>query len=332
MPASDFTQPTVTDGTLVDHVVTPGTIHNKNWWDNTLFAWILGMVKNSSYPETTPADLIEQVLQGTLNPPLYVESEDTHTQSGSSDSTRAYIKASHYALDLGTAQFYGGEWAEFGVGGNCIVAAFSNADYYKHIALGLYESGGVLTLTTTESAESATEVGLADPPTYSGRWKHLANIIVQNDGTTGTAGKILTIAQADISCVGLTVPLWAPQVPLTMRIKGGLVTGEIDVPYVVPFNGTIQSVTVLLQDTGNDDNDDLLVDVNINDTTIFAIAGDQPEILANTGTNQSVIVTADDMNVTTFSEGDIISLVIDTAPDESEDISCTLWVIPEETV
>lgn len=331
MPVDDFTHPTMTDGTLVDHVVTPGTLLNKSWWDNTFFPWVLGMLQSATFSSTTPADLIDQVLQGSINPPLYLESEDTHTQEASADSTRVYVRPSGYAIDLGTAQFYDGGWAELGVAGNCIVSSFSNADYYKKIAIGLAEVANVLTLKITESAEAVSEVALGEPSAYGSTWKQLGTIIVQNDGTTGVDGKILAIEQADITSMGLTIGTYTPLVPFPFKVSGTPIVGDIDVGYVAPFSGTIHSCTLLCRDTGDATGDDLLADVNIGGTSVFTGDTNKPAITKNTGTDQTDTVLAADMTTTSFTAGDIITIELETVPDNAEGISCTLWVLPPQS-
>ena len=216
-----FTPPTMTDGYVDgDGNPVPGTICNKNWWDNTLFAWILGMVEHANYVEITPAELIEKVLTGNLNPPLYAESASTHTLGGLADNTEVYVRASQYVIVLTSELFWLGDWADFGNTGNCEVAAFSDADYYKHIALGLIENGGSLEFETTESAESATSEALDDPPEYVGTWQHIANIIVQNNGVTGVAGSINAITQSNITAFGILPYGTLPDYPLALNNGG----------------------------------------------------------------------------------------------------------------
>ena len=311
------------DGTLVLGVATGGTLTTKSWWENSLFAWILQCIRHSTYTNTTPADLTAKVLQGDLHSPLYVESEYEHTQEAAANSTRVFVRGSQYAITLTTSLFYSGEWAEFEAAGNCEVSAFSNADYYKKINLGLIETALTHEFATVESAEAATTGALAEPAAYSGTWKLLASIIVQNDGTIATAGDVKVIAQTDITPYGLSIPVGNIYTPFTMKISGSLIVCEMDVPFRIPFAMQSAYVTLVCQDTGSGGSN-IIVNIKKNGTTIYADPADKPTITANTGTNQSV----QSSDSVTFATGDLLSYHLESVATTSSGLSCTLFGIP----
>jgi hypothetical protein len=94
---------------------------------------------------------------------------------------------------------WNGGWADFDTGGNCEIAAFTNADYWRKIYLYLYDNSGTLTLDTVEGTEAATKGAATEPDAPTLEHIKIGIIAVQNDGTTATVGRILAIPQADIT-------------------------------------------------------------------------------------------------------------------------------------
>jgi hypothetical protein len=80
-------------------------------------------------------------------------------------------------------------------------------------------------------------------------------------------------------------------------------------------------LSVICADTGSG-GDNLVVDCNINGTSVYAVSGTQPEITANSGTYQTD--TSTDMGTTTFTNAQYLTIDFDTVPTESETVKVTI--------
>ena len=231
-----------------------------------------------------------------------------------SDDKEVYALPSGYQLSFsdGLHEWAGG-FLDFDASGNCEVANFTNADYWKRIGVWLFISGGNLTPTTMESAEAASQGALADPSDYASEGFFLGYVDVQNDGTTGAAGKILAIANAKIDSqvmVGFSSTMQTqPVFEFTWEVDGSLIADtDVAGPWFPGFAGTIQELSAICADTGSGGSD-LVIDCNISGTSMYSVSGTKPTITANSGTYQTD--TSTDMGTTTFTDSNI-SLLIST--------------------
>ncbi len=120
------------------------------------------------------------------------------------------------------AQFPGLE-ADFSEGGNCEIAEFSNAVYWKRILLAIDYDGSWIFLKK-ESDEEASRDDLETPSIEHG-WHCICTIDVQNDGNVGVVGAIEAIQQTHIA--KHAVSFYDRPIPLTFIYSGTLLTGEL---------------------------------------------------------------------------------------------------------
>ena len=294
-----------------------------------VLATYTGFGSNNDTPPVTA--LQEAVGRCEAFPYLRMVSSNTYS-AGYFDNTvendkNVYLLPSGYQVSFSSGRYeWSGGFLDFDASGNCEVAAFSNATYWKRIGIWLYVNGGVLTPTTMESAEAATQGALTDPTDYSSEGIFCGYIDVENDGNTGVAGAIEVIPNDDIDSqivAGFSSTMQAqPIFEFTWEIDGSLVAGtDVAGPWFPGFAGTIQSLSVICTDTGSG-GDNLVVDCNISGTSIYSVSGTQPTITANSGTYQTD--TSTDMGTTTFSNSEYLTIDLDTVPTASETVKITI--------
>ena len=108
----------------------------------------------------------------------------------------------------------------------------------------------------------------------------------------------------------------------TWTISGSIITGtSFDVPRMVLNDGLIVVVSAILENTGNG-GDALTVDVNVNGVSLYSGGGTPPSIAANSGIRQ--VSVSSDMATTIVSQGDVITIDIDTAPTSANGLTIQL--------
>lgn len=118
--------------------------------------------------------------------------------------------------------------------------------------------------------------------------------------------------------------------PFSMKLSGPIIQGQgVDVPFVIPFDGELFAFSLLCGNTGNTGND-LVIDIRINGSSIFSVQGNKPIIPVNSGVNQTDVTPKADMTTTTFSNGAILDFYVESCPDDAEDLSCSLWILPPQ--
>ncbi|MCP3685475.1 MAG: LamG domain-containing protein [bacterium] len=204
MAIENFTKPTMEDGVVVNGIVTGGTLLDANWWNTVLYQWILTQTQSPEYDSVTPAEVTNDFLSGNYMIPLSIRSSSVHTNGQVADNTRVFVCGSLVSLtfDGGNYQFQG-QWLDFGSGGDFEVPAFTTANTYRRINVGIVEGLSEAEVAVMVGSESATLGGVQEPETYNGTWFHVGSIIVCNNGTTGSTGEIISIIQTSIESIGL---------------------------------------------------------------------------------------------------------------------------------
>lgn len=204
------------------------------------------------------------------------------------------------------------------------VSAFADVDGYKQIGVWLIDNAGTVEIAITEGAESATKLGTAAPPDYSGDAIQCGVILVQGDGT-GDAGGIEPVVQTDITMQAAEIFSSAFQSqPFTYEWAiDGSVLADTDAagPWFPGFAGTITSLTLALADSGTS-GDATVVDCNISGTSIYSVSGTRPAIAAGAGTYKTN--TSTDMGTTTFASTDYLTIDIDSAAVDAQTARITI--------
>lgn len=208
MSLLDFTtKPLVRDRTIVDGVITPGIIHNEDWWNNEMFAWILKLTQHPEYLDITPADLIklymehlnvvpEEETQSVFNLG-YVYSASRH-DSSLTDNTTVYLHSSDEYFTIG-GKLYTIPSATFSLSTYTSTITFSSHNYYKKIAIGFSIVSNLLMTQLIQSPYDYETFDLAKNDTYSFPELYpIAYVIVQHDSlisTTLNASAIRVVSQ-----------------------------------------------------------------------------------------------------------------------------------------
>jgi hypothetical protein len=220
--------------------------------------------------------------------------------------------------------------------GNTQVSAFSvHLSGWKRIAIWLIDNSGSVEARITESAESATQGGLADPSAYSGEAIPLGYCDVQGDGT-GNAGGIEDVPQADIhrEVRGLmsTFLQQQPLLKCTFSVVGALSAGTLDEEAEFPgIAGLPVKCTILNNDMGDDDTD-LQIDILKDGST--SIFGTNPVIALGGGAATTQIASSSTFHATenTWDNDEYLVPVIDTVSANAKDLKIVLWYYPNEEV
>jgi hypothetical protein len=219
------------------------------------------------------------------------------------DTTQIYLTASQNPIVSGGV-FYSrnGAFLEFGAGGDCEVAAFTNATYWKRITVSL--RAGVI--TTHESDEYAFQEDLPDYIDTSGYT--IFYVDVQNNGTTGVTGAIVDIQQSVIQYIDIAQQTTV-LVPLWLKNFGALEDGGLFDSVVAPGkSGEIDSFVFSCEDTPGDSGTTILNiyahtpgdDVGV---SIFDAPANQPTIAVSGGSYQIDITPAADFDQTQLTFG-----------------------------
>lgn len=214
---------------------------------------------------------------------------------------------------------------DFGASGNCEVAAFSNATYWKRILIELSHNGSTWSVSTTESSEAASQGALAVPSTFDEKKVVVGHIDVQNDGTTGAVGRVNDIASGNIQQW-----VYSERPPIcehTVRIKGPLVAGtDIDTPFA-PHNAIrVYGVGIYVNDAGSASSTTL--DIHLCNSgspagaTIFSTA---PTVAADSGVAGKDYVTGSDLSTTAVTGADWLRFHLDSIATGADGLTITVY-------
>lgn len=94
---------------------------------------------------------------------------------------------------------------------------------------------------------------------------------------------------------------------ITAQVDGAIATGAAQVTIAAPFAGKVADVSAAVGTAPTDA--DMVLDVNVGGTSVYAAAGDQPTIAATeqAGTAAPTAAAA----VVDFAEGDLITIDVD---------------------
>lgn len=163
---------------------------------------------------------------------------------------------------------------------------------------------------------SAGVAAIADP-LYARKWLKSADPTVDDDTSTGYSKTDLWLNQATSSlfiCLDASdgAAVWLPVgssggAPVLFHADGTLaVLTSAAVPYLVTQDLTIESWYIYCEDNGSASS--TIVDVNKNGTTVFTTQGNRPTLSNSDADNWAISGLPE---VTTFTEGDVISIDID---------------------
>jgi len=248
---------------------------------------------------------LEQALNAL--PPRLV-SDETYNygrlDGGGVASTSCYVTSSQQELigeDFSQGIFDTDTEADFSTGGNCEVAIFTNADYWRRIIVALDYNGSSWSFETVESAEASSQGGLTTPDLPL-QFIPVGIVDVQNDGNTSAAGHVLAIPSSQVTPV--SVGKQATIHRHDFEYYGALVADEeVCVPFFPGYAGELRGVTILIQDSGTSGS--TIVDVLLADsgdptgTTMFTGAA-KATIASDSGNVGTVKVTGSDLTNVTF--------------------------------
>lgn len=244
------------------------------------------------------------------------------------DNTQIYITETQTPIiENGVLYTRAAAWCDFGASGDCEVAAFTQASYWKRITVSL--RAGVLTVH--ESAEYAFEGDLPDYIDISGYT--MFSVDVQNDGTISVAGAIEPITQANIHYLVIAKPSYI-LVPYVFKTSGPLEDGGLLDSVIAPGrSGEIDSFVLSCTDTPGDSGSTIL---NIYQHTpgdntgvsLFDVTGNKPTIAVTGGTYQVDSTPASDFDQTyiTFDATMSFRVVCEQIAVNAENYSGTLWL------
>lgn len=163
---------------------------------------------------------------------------------------------------------------------------------------------------------SAGVTAIADP-LYARKWLKSADPTVDDDTSTGYSKTDLWLNQATSSlfiCLDASdgAAVWLPVgssggAPILFHADGTLaVLASAAVPYLVTQDLTVESWYIYCEDNGSSSS--TIVDVNKNGTTVFTTQSNRPTLAHDDSNNWAISGTPE---VTTFTEGDVISIDID---------------------
>ena len=162
----------------------------------------------------------------------------------------------------------------------------------------------VLWAELTGAAAGVAAIGDA---IYPRKWLKSADPTVDDDTTTGYAKLDIWLNQASDG-----EEVWLPigssgGSPVIFSVDGSLaVLASAAVPYLATQDLTIESWYIYCEENGSASS--TIVDVNKNGTTVFTTQGNRPTLAHDDANNWAVSGTPE---VTTFAEGDVISIDID---------------------
>ena len=183
---------------------------------------------------------------------------------------------------------------------------------YNAVTAGTQLASGGVTATATSGLLSALIPAWADIFTGSSAWLE----VQVGSEILGPRSQLVTVPyafQAEQSADKETL--------LTFRLLGvSVVKANVDGVAVAPFNGTIVSVNLYRRTAGSSGS--TIVDVNKNGTTVFTTQANRPAV--TTAQSQA---TAANMDVTSVSAGDVLSVDVDQVEGGSpEDIVVSVRV------
>lgn len=154
-------------------------------------------------------------------------------------------------------------------------------------------------------------------PLFARKWLKSADPTVDDDTSTGYGKTDIWLNQATSSlfiCLDASdgAAVWLPVgssggSPVIFSVNGSLaVLASAAVPYLVTQDLTIESWYIYCEDNGSASS--TIVDVNKNGTTVFTTQSNRPTLAHNDTDNWAISGTPE---VTTFTEGDVISIDID---------------------
>lgn len=166
------------------------------------------------------------------------------------------------------------------------------------------------------SGASAGVTAIADP-LYARKWLKSADPTVDDDTTAGYGKTDIWLNQATSSlfiCLDASdgAAVWLPVgssggAPVLFHTDGTLaVLTSASVPYLVTQDLTVESWYIYCEDNGSSSS--TIVDVNKNGTTVFTTQSNRPTLAHDDSNNWAISGTPE---VTTFTEGDVISIDID---------------------
>ena len=166
---------------------------------------------------------------------------------------------------------------------------------------------------------TGASVGVTDivDPLFARKWLKSADPTVDDDTSTGYGKTDIWLNQATSSlfiCLDASdgAAVWLPVgssggSPVIFSVNGSLaVLASASVPYLVTQDLTIESWYIYCEDNGSASS--TIVDVNKNGTTVFTTQSNRPTLAHNDSDNWAISGTPE---VTTFTEGDVISIDID---------------------
>lgn len=218
-------------------------------------------------------------------------------------------------------------WCDFGASGDCEVAAFTQANYWKRITVSL--RAGVLTVH--ESIECAFQ---EDLPVYIDTSGYtMFSVDVQNDGTISVAGAIEPITQANIQYLAIAQSSYS-LVPFVFSTFGALEDGGLLDSVIAPGrSGEIDSFVLSCTDTPGGSGSTIL---NIyrhtpgddSGVSVFDIEGNKPTIAVTGGTYQVDRTPASDFDQTyiTFDATVSFRVVCEQIAVNASHYSATLWL------
>ena len=249
------------------------------------------------------------------------------------DGTGIVILGSPGILRFSTGSY---NWAtsteSLSAAGDMQVGAFTDVDGWKRIGIYLIDNSGTVESRITETAESATQIGLAAVTAYSTEALYCGYVDVQGD-STGVAGGIEDIPQGQ--CISQPVTM------LSSSLQGGgtqyfifqaygnplaLVGLTLDQAQYPVSAGRILNIFLCCDDMGTAGND-LLIDVKVSGVSLFAVAGDKPVLVAGAGTYQRNTTPAVDLLDAAFTATDYVTAHVDTAPDDAEHVTLIVEVL-----
>ncbi|MFH1726742.1 MAG: hypothetical protein ABII00_19205 [Elusimicrobiota bacterium] len=202
-----------------------------------------------------------------------------------------------------------GEIYATGATGLVMVASHPGGDFYVYTggtdggaeSLRIKEDGTVM----MAHQRGSVGIGTAAP----GAKLEVAGQVKITGGAPG-AGKVLTSDAEGLAAWETPAAGAAESAIAAYRLLGiSIAKNDVDGGFVVPFTGTIESVTILRKVKG--DSGSTVVDIHLNGTTVFATQANRPSIGSADPDDSRVTVTG--MDTTAVSAGDLLTCDVDEA-------------------
>lgn len=244
---------------------------------------------------------------------------------GTADQT-VYATPSNmaYVSDTLDVLTFDGLTLDFGLTGNCEVAGFTNANYWKRILIELDHNGSAWTVSTSESSESSAQGSLTTPDVDFTKIV-VGYIDVQNTGVTATAGEVEDIASGNVQQMAQNDrPSLCEH---TVRVSGALTSGnDIVVPFA-PHNAIrIYGVGMFVDDSGSAGS--TTIDIhkgNAGDSAGATIFSSAPTVAAAAGADGKDYATGADFSTTAVTSADWLRFHLDSVATDAEDLTITVY-------